>query len=63
MLARGFSKEGILPLLHFFRRDIFLVCSNAPLLAEGIRNRAVAIAPEHILNWHVHSRPRRIRLR
>src|SRR5260370_39931040 len=40
--------------LHFFRRDVLHMLCKAPLMAEGIGQLAVAIAPKLVVEWHVH---------
>src|SRR6202035_2240184 len=56
ILSGSFGEERVLPALHFFRRYILDVRGNAPLLAERVGNLSVAVAPEHILQWHIDSR-------
>ena len=44
---------------HFLGRHVFHVLREAPLVAEGIGDLAVAVAPELIFERHVHFRARR----
>src|ERR1700683_836027 len=41
---------------HLFHRRLVLVSSNRPLVAEGIGQFSVAIAPEHVSHRHLDSR-------
>src|SRR5690349_5456218 len=56
ILSGSSGEERVLPAFHFFRRYIFYVRGDAPLLAERVGNLSVAVAPEHILQWHIDSR-------
>src|SRR5260370_41204539 len=47
--------------LHFFRRDVLHMLCEAPLMAKGIDQLAVAIAPELIVERPGHPGPLRAR--
>src|SRR5260370_28383584 len=40
--------------LHLIGRDVLDMLRKAPLMAEGIGQLAVAIAPKLVVHWHVH---------
>jgi len=40
--------------LHLIGSDVLDVLRKAPLMAEGIGQLAVAIAPKLVVEWHVH---------
>ena len=56
VLARRPGEESILPPFHFLRRNVLHVRGDAPLLAEGIGQLAVAVSPEHVLHRHIDTR-------
>src|SRR5260370_26763919 len=45
--------------LHLIGSDVLDVLRKAPLMAEGIGQLAVAIAPKLVVEWHVHLGARR----
>src|SRR5829696_1576043 len=45
-------EEGILSLADLLRRKILIVGGNRPVVAEGIDEPPVAVAPEHVLRRH-----------
>src|SRR5260370_624369 len=47
------SEKLLLAARQIFRRDVFDVCGDAPLLTKRVGNLAVAIAPKHILQRHI----------
>src|SRR5580692_425830 len=58
VLSGGLGEKGVLSPLHIFRRHIFFMRGDAPLLAKRIGNLSVAVAPEHVLYGHIDSRAR-----
>lgn len=56
-LPRALLTEHFLSALgHILRRNVFDMLRDRPLVAEGIGDFAVTIAPEHILLRHARSR-------
>src|SRR5262245_39787792 len=51
-LGHVFSLPCFLTPLHFFRRNIFNVGGNAPMMAEWIDNFSIPVAPKHICDGH-----------
>src|SRR5580704_3624262 len=50
----GALRHLLHPFRDFFHRQVALVGCNRPLVAERIRQLAVAVAPEHITDGHVY---------
>ena len=48
----GFGHEFCAATLHFFGSYVFYVRGYAPVMAGGVGDFSVAIAPEHILYGH-----------
>jgi hypothetical protein len=51
------SKESTRAFPHFFRRKVFFMGRQVPLVAEWVSELPASIAPEHIRHRHIRFRP------
>src|SRR5439155_3218559 len=59
--GRHLGEEGVRALADLLEGEVLLVRREPPLVAEGVRDLGVAVAPEHVGHRDPHLGPRRHR--
>jgi hypothetical protein len=57
VLGRGFGETSVLSPLALSRGQVLFAGGDSRLLAVRIGKSAVAVSPEHALNWQIDARP------